>query len=141
LQAALARERAAGRPAVVLLFCDLNGFKGVNDRLGHTAGDELLTGIGARIRSGLRAPETIARYGGDEFLVLCEEPAQAQAAQRLTAYVEQALAEPFVLAGTEVRASVSVGAVLSDGRTGADELITRADQAMYRAKQQLHAAA
>jgi diguanylate cyclase (GGDEF)-like protein len=141
LQAALARERTAGRPAVVLLFCDLNGFKGVNDRLGHTAGDELLTGIGARIRAGLRAPETIARYGGDEFLVLCEEPAQAEAAQRLTAYVEQALAEPFVLAGTEVRASVSVGAVLSDGRTGADELITLADQAMYRAKQRVHATA
>jgi diguanylate cyclase (GGDEF)-like protein len=141
LQAALDRERAAGQPAVVLLFCDLNGFKGVNDRLGHTSGDQLLTGIGARIRAGLRAHETIARYGGDEFLVLCEEPDQAQAARRLTGYVESALAEPFALAGTQVRASCSVGAVLSDGRTGADELITRADQAMYRAKQRQHAAA
>ncbi|AGZ43229.1 GGDEF domain-containing protein [Actinoplanes friuliensis] len=141
LDAALARERLLGRPAVVLLFCDLNGFKDVNDRLGHTAGDELLTGIGVRIRAGLRAGETIARYGGDEFLVLCEEEAQAQAAHRLTTHIEHALAEPFTLAGRPVHASASVGAVISDGGSGAEELISRADQAMYRAKQRHHAAA
>ncbi|UQU61431.1 GGDEF domain-containing protein [Couchioplanes caeruleus] len=141
LEAAVARERATGRPAVVLLFCDLNGFKAVNDQLGHAAGDQVLIGIGRRIRAGLRAGETLARYGGDEFLLLCEEEAQQEAAARLTAHIEQVLAEPFDLGGHPVRAGASVGAVLSDGRLRPEELVTRADQAMYRVKQRHHATA
>jgi diguanylate cyclase (GGDEF)-like protein len=137
LGAALERERAAGRPSVVVLFCDLNGFKQVNDRLGHLAGDRLLTEVGARIGAGLRAGDTLARYGGDEFLVLCEDPFQWDAAQRLTAYIEGALTAPFPLAGESVLVSASVGAVLSDGDLAAEELIRRADQAMYVAKHQL----
>ncbi len=135
LAAALCRERRLGRPAVVLLFCDLNGFKDVNDRLGHLAGDLLLTEVGVRIRSGLRAGDTVARYGGDEFLVLCEEEAQEAAVARLRGHIETALARPFRIAGASVDISSSIGAVISDGATHADELITRADQAMYRAKQ------
>jgi diguanylate cyclase (GGDEF)-like protein len=135
LDAALLRERAAGRPSVVLLFCDLNGFKAVNDRLGHRAGDELLAGVADRIRAGLRAGETLARYGGDEFLVLCCDAEPASAAARLTAHVGDALRAPFLLGGRPVTISASVGAVLSDGATGADELISRADHAMYSAKQ------
>jgi diguanylate cyclase len=135
LDAALSRERATGRPSVVLLFCDLNGFKAINDRLGHRAGDQLLTEVGARIRAGLRAGDTLARYGGDEFLVLCEDDDPDQAGERLTAHVHRALAEPFRLAGEPVTIGASVGAVRSAGRAGADELISRADQAMYRAKQ------
>jgi diguanylate cyclase (GGDEF)-like protein len=139
LDAALERERLAGRPAVVLLFCDLNGFKGVNDRLGHLAGDQLLTEVGARIRSGLRQGDTLARYGGDEFLVLCEESAQEGAVARLCGHIESALALPFVLGGETIGISSSIGAVISDGATDADDLITRADQAMYRAKQRRRA--
>jgi diguanylate cyclase (GGDEF)-like protein len=135
LDAALDRERDTGRPRVVLLFCDLNGFKAVNDRLGHLAGDQLLTEVGARIRAGLRGGDTLARYGGDEFLVLCEDDAQQQAALRLGAHIERSVQEPFRLAGEQVRISTSVGAVLSDGDLRADELIRRADQAMYAAKQ------
>jgi diguanylate cyclase (GGDEF)-like protein len=135
LDAALRRERRLGRPAVVLLFCDLNGFKGVNDRLGHLAGDLLLTEVGVRIRTGLREGDTVARYGGDEFLVLCEEEAQEAAATRLRGHIETALARPFRIAGAAVDISSSIGAVISDGAAHADELITRADQAMYRAKQ------
>jgi diguanylate cyclase (GGDEF)-like protein len=134
LGAALDRERAAGRPAVVLLFCDLNGFKAVNDRLGHLAGDRLLSEVGVRIRAGLRSGETLARYGGDEFLVLGEDAAPELAALRLHAQIEQALHEPFDLTGERVRVGASVGVVLSDGHTGADELVRRADQAMYAAK-------
>jgi len=141
LAAELDRERS-GPPSVVLLFCDLNGFKLVNDRLGHEVGDLLLTGVAERIRSGLRAGDTLARYGGDEFLLLCSEPAQQEeAVRRLTAHVRQALAAPFGLAGEAVTIGVSVGAVISDGHQGADELISRADQAMYRAKQGHRAAA
>ncbi len=135
LDAALDRERRAGRAAVVLLFCDLNGFKQVNDRLGHRAGDELLTEVGARIRAGLRAGDTLARYGGDEFLILCEDGAQEEAERRLRAHVGAALADPIRLSGEPVRIGASVGSVLSDGRLSADDLIGRADQAMYEAKQ------
>jgi diguanylate cyclase len=134
LDAALDRERDTGRARVVLLFCDLNGFKAVNDRLGHLAGDQLLSEVGARIRAGLREGDTLARYGGDEFLVLCEDDAQQRAALRLGAHIERALTEPFLLAGERVWISTSIGAVRSDGDLRADELIRRADQAMYAAK-------
>jgi diguanylate cyclase (GGDEF)-like protein len=135
LAGALERERTAGRPAVVLLFCDLNGFKQVNDLLGHEAGDQLLTSVAARIQAGLRAGDTLARYGGDEFLLLCEDEAPEAAAVRLTTHVECALAEPFRLAGERVTIGSSVGAVISAGGQDAADLISQADQAMYRAKE------
>jgi diguanylate cyclase len=135
LAAALERQRAGGRSSVALLFCDLNGFKAVNDRLGHLAGDQLLTEVGARIRAGLRDGDTVARYGGDEFLVLCEDAEPERAADRLTAHIEQALAVPVRLAGGTVTVSASIGAVRSDPADRADDLISRADQAMYAAKQ------
>lgn len=135
LTTALRAERA-GEPAVVLLFCDLNGFKQVNDRLGHEAGDQLLTEVSARLGAGLRSGDTVARYGGDEFLVMAAAPGeQAETARRLTEHVEKALAAPFRLAGEPVTVGTSIGAVISDGTLGADELISRADQAMYGAKQ------
>jgi diguanylate cyclase (GGDEF)-like protein len=135
LTAALRAERA-GEPGVVLLFCDLNGFKQVNDRLGHEAGDQLLAEVSARLGAGLRAGDTVARYGGDEFLVLAAAPGrQAETAHRLTEHVERALAAPFRLAGEPVVVGTSIGAAVSDGTLGPDELISRADQAMYAAKQ------
>jgi diguanylate cyclase (GGDEF)-like protein len=136
LTTAIQTERP-GDPAVVLLFCDLNGFKQINDRLGHEAGDQLLAQVAARLGSGLRAGDMVARYGGDEFLLLATEPGgQPATARRLTAHVRSVLDSPFVLNGVEATVSASVGAVISDGVLGADELISRADQAMYRAKQE-----
>ncbi|MEU4420484.1 GGDEF domain-containing protein [Actinoplanes sp. NPDC024001] len=132
LSAALDRERAAGQPRVVLLFCDLNGFKAVNDRLGHLAGDRLLTEVAERMRDSLRDGDTVARYGGDEFVLLCEDADQQAAAGRLTAHVRAAVD------GTLVGASI--GVVLSDGRLSADELIRRADEGMYREKHARRAA-
>jgi diguanylate cyclase (GGDEF)-like protein len=120
---------------VALLFCDLNDFKPVNDRLGHDAGDRLLIEVADRIRTGLRDGDTLARYGGDEFLLICEDETPEAAAVRLTAHVESALAAPFRLRGERVTIGSSVGAVISDGEQRADELITRADEAMYRAKE------
>jgi diguanylate cyclase (GGDEF)-like protein len=141
LATALRAERG-GDLAVVVLFCDLNGFKQVNDRLGHEAGDQLLAEVSARLGAGLRAGDTVARYGGDEFLVLSSAPgAQAETAHRLTAHVEDALAAPFRLAGERVTVGASIGAAVSDGTLGPDELISRADQAMYGAKQRHRAGA
>ncbi|WP_433789969.1 diguanylate cyclase domain-containing protein [Actinoplanes sp. CA-252034] len=131
LDTALAAEQRAGRPSVVLLFCDLNGFKQVNDRLGHLAGDQLLTEVAAR----LRIPGAVtARYGGDEFVLLCDDPDQAAAAHRLTAALHAALDPPITVAGEQVRIGASIGAVLSDTTRDADDLIRHADQAMYREK-------
>jgi diguanylate cyclase (GGDEF)-like protein len=141
LTTALRSERG-GEPAVVLLFCDLNGFKQVNDRLGHEAGDQLLAEVSARLGAGLRSGDTVARYGGDEFLVLAAAPGeQAGTVRRLSEHVENALAAPFLLAGERVTVGASIGAVVSDGGLGPDELISRADQAMYRAKQRHRAGA
>ncbi|BEL02767.1 hypothetical protein Q0Z83_009580 [Actinoplanes sichuanensis] len=131
LDAALAAEQRAGRPSVVLLFCDLNGFKQVNDRLGHLAGDQLLTEVAARMRT---SGAFIARYGGDEFVLLCDDPDQAAAAHRLTTHLHGALAPPILVAGEHVRVGASIGAVLSDKTLDADELIRRADSAMYTEK-------
>jgi diguanylate cyclase (GGDEF)-like protein len=133
LDAALAQEQEQ-EPDVVLLFCDLDGFKPINDRLGHAAGDELLVALAARLRAGLRAGETVARYGGDEFVLLARAEDRDGAVRRLTRHVRAALAEPFVVAGEPVTVGASVGAVASDGRTGADGLIRRADEAMYEMK-------
>ena len=134
LAAALERERAAGRLGVVLLFCDLNGFKPVNDRLGHAVGDQLLVEVGRRLSSGLRAGDTLARYGGDEFLLLCEDAGQTNAVERLRNHVRAALDMPFRLAGEELTIAASIGAVTSDGLADADELVRRADEAMYQEK-------
>jgi diguanylate cyclase (GGDEF)-like protein len=134
LAAALAREQLTGRLGVVLLFCDLNGFKLVNDRLGHAAGDRLLAEVASRLRAGVRAGDTVARYGGDEFLVLCDN-GSAATVERLRALIDHALSAPIELGGEQVRVGASVGAVTSDGIADADELIRRADEAMYVAKQ------
>jgi diguanylate cyclase (GGDEF)-like protein len=135
LNAALDGERAAGRRTVTVLFCDLDGFKAVNDRHGHPAGDRLLALVAERLAEGLRPTETLGRYGGDEFIVLCEDPAQQQAVHRLRRHIEDALSGPFPVGAELIRVGTSVGAATSDGGTDADELVRRADEAMYRAKQ------
>jgi diguanylate cyclase (GGDEF)-like protein len=134
LAVALEREHAYGRLGVVLLFCDLNGFKPVNDRLGHAVGDQVLVEVGRRLGAGLPAGDTLARYGGDEFLLLCSSSGPADALDRLARHVRAALDTPFRLAGEEITIGASVGAVMSDGRADADELIHRADEAMYAVK-------
>ncbi|SDY95958.1 diguanylate cyclase (GGDEF) domain-containing protein [Micromonospora pattaloongensis] len=135
LSAALDREGRAGHPRVVLLFCDLDGFKGVNDRFGHAAGDALLREVATRLRTRLPHGDTVARYGGDEFLILSEN-ASAAAITGLHSQIDDALATPIRLGGEPVRIRASVGAVVSDGATDADELVRRADESMYRAKPQ-----
>jgi diguanylate cyclase (GGDEF)-like protein len=130
---ALAGARRRGT-SVALLLLDLDGFKTVNDSLGHPVGDRLLAVTAQRIRSGLRAGDTAARLGGDEFAVLLED-IEADLAIEVADRLGAALREPVLLDGAEVALGASIGIALSGGVDTGDELLRNADLAMYRAKQ------
>jgi diguanylate cyclase (GGDEF)-like protein len=120
--------------SVGLLAIDLDGFKRVNDTLGHHAGDQLLSLAAARMRKVIRATDTCARVGGDEFVVLLPRTT-AMGISRLTDSLRAACAQPFILKGGTVTIGASVGAALSpqDG-TRPDVLFRVADARMYEAK-------
>jgi diguanylate cyclase (GGDEF)-like protein len=133
---ALALVRSARRsPASVgVLFLDVDRFKAVNDRHGHDAGDELLLEVARRIQASLRPGDTVARFGGDEFCVLCvaSETDVVAVAKRIAA----TLKEPFQVGRSEVVVSGSIGISLSAGAQSTPEQLVRdADAAMYRAKE------
>jgi diguanylate cyclase (GGDEF)-like protein/excisionase family DNA binding protein len=121
---------------VAVLFLDLDRFKNVNDTLGHHAGDELLVGVAQRLASAVCADDTLARFGGDEFAVLCEGLAGERGAIAVAQRLLEALAAPIVVEGHGLVASASIGITLADDREGtAEALIRDADVAMYRAKE------
>jgi diguanylate cyclase (GGDEF)-like protein/PAS domain S-box-containing protein len=128
-------QRAHGRTAV--LYIDLDGFKTVNDSLGHPAGDELLVTMAARLRARVRHEDTLGRLGGDEFLVVLESIATPDEASVVARDLLRAVAEPVRLAGgQEVYVTASIGiSVHPDDHGGSPvELMRDADAAMYRAK-------
>jgi diguanylate cyclase (GGDEF)-like protein len=130
----IARSNRSGR-GFCLLMMDLDGLKTVNDRHGHHVGDRLLRGVGDQIRTGVRRIDTPARYGGDEFVVLCPET-DPTGAYILAEKIRRGIAELVVDApGELIRPSVSIGAVaFPDDGTTADSLLIRADEAMYASK-------
>ena len=136
-RAAQALSRAERHPAAVaVLFIDLDRFKLVNDSLGHAAGDELLATAANRLRTVIRPTDTLARFGGDEFVVLCEGLAGEIEAIGVASRIEEAFAEPFQLAAGLARVTASVGiALASDPNDEPEALVRDADTAMYRAKQ------
>jgi diguanylate cyclase (GGDEF)-like protein/PAS domain S-box-containing protein len=136
LEHALTRLRNGGDDAMVaVLFVDLDRFKLVNDGLGHETGDELLVAVSRRLSAAVRHQDTIARFGGDEFVVLCEDLSGEDQAVELAERAALAFAEPFVLSRAEVSVSASIGiAVTSRSSERAASLLQDADAAMYRAK-------
>ncbi len=126
----LAARLADGRPFLVL-FCDLDGFKQVNDRFGHAGGDRLLVEVAARLRRCVHEGDLVSRFGGDEFMILCGDCDAVD----LCARVERALAEPIHLDGEPTRVGASIGTVTGESAADVRELIHRADAAMYAAKQ------
>jgi diguanylate cyclase (GGDEF)-like protein/PAS domain S-box-containing protein len=135
LDHALARRERSGAD-IALLFCDIDRFKVVNDSLGHNVGDQLLVAFAQRFRSVVAPSDTVARFGGDEFVVLIEDITTPDHAANVARELSEALARPFLLpAGKEVYLTVSIGlAGATDHRTG-DAWLRDADAAMYRAKE------
>jgi len=120
---------------VGLLFCDLDKFKAVNDRLGHEAGDELLQQVAYRLRRCLRPNDLLARFGGDEFVFLLDGVSELSHVNAVGRRVLLAFQEPCTLRGEQVRVSASVGGVLGvRGKTTASTMLRDVDAAMYAAK-------
>lgn len=119
-----------------LLFADLDGFKVVNDSLGHEAGDELLRQVAERLRRVIRPGDLAARLGGDEFALVVDDVLQASDLDCIAGRLVETLERPFVLDGRRVSISTSVGIRLADGDADAGELLRDADLAMYAAKRE-----
>ncbi|MGC9456885.1 MAG: EAL domain-containing protein [Halothiobacillaceae bacterium] len=133
---AMAQTRAQGGQLVVA-YMDLDGFKPVNDSLGHDKGDQLLRQVADRLRKCVRGMDTVARLGGDEFVVLLTEIQDQTQWTRALDRLLQSVNAPYELDGKEVRVSASVGVTLfPDDDADADTLMRHSDQAMYRAKQE-----
>lgn len=135
LQAALSAARQAGDQATAVLMVDVDGLERVNDTLGHHAGDLLLQLVAQRFRDCIRAGDTLAKLGGDEFGIVLSKIAERDAAERVGEGVVRAAREPLPVGERLVTLSASVGiAVTQAGRASPDGLMAAADAALYRAK-------
>lgn len=124
------------RTSLGVLYLDLDGFKQINDELGHHAGDHFLRAVSARLRGVLRAGDTVARLGGDEFVVVLPGLGNAGEARAVAQKVLDAIGQPLEVEGRVVRPGASIGvAVHPDDAGEVETLLRRADKAMYRAKQ------
>jgi diguanylate cyclase (GGDEF)-like protein len=135
LDQALARRARTG-DRVVVAFMDLDRFKLINDSKGHPAGDALLVALARRLEGATRAGDTVARFGGDEFVMVSEGAQRDEDVVSIADRLAEALHEPFTVAGEDIHISGSVGLAVGRGGDSADELIRNADAAMYEAKEQ-----
>ncbi|WP_251056068.1 bifunctional diguanylate cyclase/phosphodiesterase [Streptomyces sp. ISL-94] len=132
--------RRAGDHSTAVLFIDLDGFKAVNDTIGHQAGDELLVEAARRLQDSVRAGDTAARLGGDEFAALIlgdgsrDRGAREYQVHEIADRLRTTLAQPYRIAGSEVRVAASIGVAFADPGITPSDLMRNADLAMYRAK-------
>jgi diguanylate cyclase (GGDEF)-like protein len=136
LNQTLARSRRQPDPFAVL-FMDLNGFKLINDSLGHAVGDHVLAAVAGRLQRTMRENDTAARFGGDEFVVLCEDISDEQHAKRIVDRISSNLEPPFTFEGESLFVTTSIGIafVVPPIHHDGEVLIRAADAAMYRAKE------
>jgi len=135
MEQAIARATRSGR-ALAVCFIDLDGFKQVNDRLGHAAGDTLLVGVAHHLQHMLRSEDTLARLGGDEFVVLLSDIATPEECMLILDRVLQAITRPVQVEGEAICVTASIGVSLyPTDNSDADALLRHADQAMYLAKE------
>jgi diguanylate cyclase (GGDEF)-like protein/PAS domain S-box-containing protein len=131
---AVYRADRSGR-SVAVLYLDLDGFKDVNDVFGHQAGDRVLSESARRLEGVVRPGDTVARMGGDEFVILCEQLEEPTDAEKIAARVVQAVGRPIPLASGVATVTASVGIALGETGETAASIVARADEAMYRMKQ------
>ncbi|AUT03254.1 REC domain-containing diguanylate cyclase [Nostoc sp. CENA543] len=137
LKQAVERSKRRSDYRFAVLFLDLDGFKGINDRFGHSMGDDFLVAIARRLESCVRSCDTVSRFGGDEFAVLLEEIKDINDVINVAKRIQDTLGLPISLNGNQIYTTASIGITLSHGHTDEPERILRAaDSAMYRAKQQ-----
>jgi diguanylate cyclase (GGDEF)-like protein/PAS domain S-box-containing protein len=135
LRKAVARWKRRDRGAFAVLFLDLDGFKGINDTLGHLAGDQLLVEFTQRLIANVRPGDTFARMGGDEFSILLDDLNDLNDAIIAVKRLQQTLQDPFQVSGRELFVTSSIGVALSTPEyVDPDEILRHADAAMYRAK-------
>jgi diguanylate cyclase (GGDEF)-like protein/PAS domain S-box-containing protein len=123
------------RRAIAVLYMDLDGFKDVNDVFGHQAGDRVLAETSRRLESVIRPGDIVARLGGDEFVVLCENLATPDDAEKIAARIVQSVGRPIPVAAGVATVSASVGIAIGSPGESAASIVARADEAMYRTKQ------
>ena len=127
-------NRSSVKDRLGILFVDLDGFKPINDSFGHAAGDEILIGAAQRLLAQARSSDTVARVGGDEFLVLLEDAQDVAACMAVANRILKSLSQPFQLGNKELQITCSIGIVVFPDHGDRDHLIANADAAMYVAK-------
>jgi diguanylate cyclase (GGDEF)-like protein len=136
LEEKMDEPRRARGSALGVLFVDLDGFKNVNDQLGHAVGDQILRDVAARLKATMREQDVVARYGGDEFVIVCEVAGE-DAALEMAERVRESIGARYEILPENLRIRASIGvsvAPLGSAPFGTDQLVREADQAMYRAK-------
>jgi diguanylate cyclase (GGDEF)-like protein/PAS domain S-box-containing protein len=134
LTGALARQERRSDQVCGVLFCDLDGFKDVNDTLGHHTGNEVLLTVAHRIHKACRAADRVGRLGGDEFIVVLEGLHHPVETGTVADRIITSVAEPIFVGDVEVRLGVSIGVALSHGDEDTEAVLSRSDAALYEAK-------
>ena len=120
--------------SLAVLFMDLDDFKSVNDRFGHSVGDEVLRQTANRLTTVLRLGDTLARLGGDEFVIVCEDLLDARVLDSILTRIDEAMAPPMDIGPLRLTVSLSTGVALPEPGAGVDDVVAQADRSMYRMK-------